>query len=146
MVELTAVGDSAVDERRLLVAAQEARRKAVAPLDLAEEGLAVLRVADGARADREHALGLELLELAAVVGEHVAHARHRQRQEPAPLVDALAEPRDRELALDLVDVAVVDVRHEQAGGIRAQIHDSDAHLPERSGAILRRATRGGAVR
>ena len=44
---------------RLLVAAQEPRREAVAPLDLAEEGLAVLGVPDRARRDAECALGAE---------------------------------------------------------------------------------------
>ena len=53
---------------RLLVAAQEPRREAVAPLDLAEERLAVLGVAHRARGDGERPLGAERLELAAVVG------------------------------------------------------------------------------
>ena len=54
-----AVGDAAARELRLLLAAQQAGREAVAPLDLAEEGLAVLGVADRAGADRQHALGAE---------------------------------------------------------------------------------------
>ena len=53
-------------QRGLLVAAQQARREAVAPLDLAEEGLAVLGVAHGARRDAERPLGSERLELAPV--------------------------------------------------------------------------------
>ena len=45
-------GDAAERQQRLLVAGEEPRREAVAPLDLAEERLAVLRVADRARRDQ----------------------------------------------------------------------------------------------
>ena len=75
--------DPAQRHRRLLLAGQQARREAVAPLDLAEERLAVLGVADGARRDAERPLGSERFELAAVVGEDVADARDRERQELA---------------------------------------------------------------
>ena len=79
----------------LLVAAQQPRREAVAPLDLAEERLAVLGVANGARRDREDPLGAERLRLAAVVGEARSDARDRDGQEAAAAVDALAEAGDR---------------------------------------------------
>ena len=113
----------------------EPRGEAVAPLDLAEEGLAVLGVADGARPDREHALGAEPLELAAVVGEHVPHPRDRQRQQLAALVDALAEPRDLALPRDLLDAPVVDVRDQQTGRVGAQVDGCDAHRTKASGAL-----------
>ena len=105
--------DALERQRRLLLAAEQPRREAVAPLDLAEERLAVLGVADGARRDREHALGAERLGLAAVVGEHVAHARDRQRQQAAPRVHALAETRDLLPQRHLVHAPVVDVRDEE---------------------------------
>ena len=46
---------------------------------LAQEGLAVFGVADGARRDREHALRAKRLELAPVVRQSVTNARDRQR-------------------------------------------------------------------
>ena len=119
--------DAAQRQRSLLVAGQQARREAVAPLDLAEEGLAVLGVADGARRDAERPLGAELLELAAVVGEDVADARDRQRQQPAALVDALAEPRDLEPANDLLE-RPVRVGDEEARRVRPQVDGGDPHL------------------
>ena len=42
-------------------------------------------------------------------------------EEASALVDALAEPRDARLAVDVGDVAVVDVRDEQTRGVRAEI-------------------------
>ena len=91
-------GHAAVHERRLLVAVEQTRREAVAPLDLAEERLAVLRVADGARRDRERARCAVLLELPPVPGEAVADARDRDGEKATPLVHSLAEPGDRQLA------------------------------------------------
>src|SRR5581483_12420856 len=87
--------DAAPCEQRLVVAAQEAGREAVAPLDLAEERLPVLRVAHGARRDRECALGTESLERPPELDEAVADAGDGRGEEPAPPVDALAEARDR---------------------------------------------------
>ena len=51
--------DAAQRHRRLLVAGEQAGREAVRPLDLAEERLAVLGVAHGARRDGERPLGAE---------------------------------------------------------------------------------------
>ena len=93
-----------------LVAGQEAGGEAVAPLDLAQERLAVLGVADRARADRQRALGAELLDPPPVVGEAVADARDGEGEQLATAVDALAELREAEIALELVDTAVLDVR------------------------------------
>ena len=105
VVERRPAGRDAADHhRRLLVAGEQARREAVAPLDLAEERLAVLRVAHGARRDAERPLGAERLELPPVVGEAVPHARDRDGEEAPPLVDALAEPRDREPPRDLLEL------------------------------------------
>src|SRR6185312_11520354 len=100
----------------LVLAAQEHGLEAVAPLDLAEERLAVLRVADGARGDGEDTLGAVAFGDAAVVGEHVADARDRDRQQPATTVDALAEARDREAPVDVAEPALVDGR--DAGHLR----------------------------
>ena len=49
---------AAEGEACLLVAGKQARVEAIAPLDLAEEGLAVLGVSDGARRHRQRALHL----------------------------------------------------------------------------------------
>ena len=63
--------------------------ESVAPLDLAQERLAVLGVADGARRDRQRSLGAERFELAAVLGETVPHTRDRSGEEAPSLVDTL---------------------------------------------------------
>ena len=137
--------DPAQRQRGLLVAGQQPRRESVAPLDLAEERLAVLRVADGARRDAERPLGAELLELAAVVGEDVADARDREGEEPAPLVDALAEPRDLEPANDLVSVPFASatssrvefVPRSTAATLTCAVHGRDA--PDRVADLVDRA-------
>ena len=92
----TAGRDAADHHRRLLGAGEKARREPVAPLDLAEERLAVLRVAHGARCDAERPLGAERLELLPVLGEAVPDAGDGHGEEAAPLVDPFAEPRDRQ--------------------------------------------------
>ena len=103
------LADAAPRQLRLFVAREQPRREAVAPLDLAEERLAVLRVADGARRDEERPLGTERLGRAAVVGEGVADARDRDGEEAAARVDPFAESRDPRLAVQLLDAAVLDV-------------------------------------
>ncbi len=115
VAELAPVRDTAPGQVRLLLARQQARREAVTPLDLPEEGLAVLRVTDRAGADRQDALRALGVELAPVLGEHVAHPRDRQREQLAALVHALAEARDLGAPLDLLDTPVVDIRDEQPG-------------------------------
>ena len=119
--------DPAQRHRGLLVAAQHARLEPVAPLDLTEEGLAVLRVAHGARRDAERPLRSERLELAPIRGEDVADARDRDGEEAAPLVDALAEPGDLEPADDLCQ-RPVRVGDEQPGRVRPEVDRSDPHL------------------
>ena len=75
------LADAAQRQLRLLVAREQSGREAVAPLDLAEERLAVLRVADRARRDEQRSVGAERLGGAAVVGEDVADARDRKGEE-----------------------------------------------------------------
>ena len=82
---------------------RSARLEAVAPLDLAEERLPVLGVADGARRERERALGARFLHRAPVLGQDVADARDGLREEDASLVHALAEARDLEAPVELAD-------------------------------------------
>ena len=141
-VELAAGGHPPPGHARLVVAGEELRREAVAPLDLAEERLAVLGVPDGARPDRERALGAEALELAPVVGEHVAHPGDRQRQEAPARVHALAESGDRERPPDFVDPALVDVRDEQPRRVRAQVDSAHTH----GSVVAARALKAGAGR
>ena len=82
-------GDSAEGEERLLLATEEPRLEGVAPLDLAEERLAVLGVADGTRRKRERPLRAGLLRRAPVLDQDVADARDGLREQDAPLVHAL---------------------------------------------------------
>jgi hypothetical protein len=124
----TPARDSAEGQVCLLVAREQPRHEAVAPLDLAEKRLPVLGVADSARRDRERPLGAELLRLAPEVGQDVANARDRNGEEALPLVDPLAEPRDLQPPQDLVHPAVGNVCDEQAGRVRAQIDGTDAHV------------------
>src|SRR6185295_14549595 len=103
--------------RRLLVPGEQTRGEAVAPPDLAEEGLAVLGVADGARRHEQGALRAERFELAAVLRESVPNARDREREEPVTRIDALAEPCDDRAPRERVHPPVDDVRDEQPGGV-----------------------------
>ncbi len=129
VADCASVRDTAPRQLRFFLAGEQPRREAVAPLDLAQERFAILGVANGARPDREHALGAEPLCLAAVLGEHVPHPRDRQRQQLAALVDALAEPRDLRVARDFLDASVVHVGDEQTGRVGAQVDGCDAHVP-----------------
>ena len=86
--------DAGERHRGLLVAGEQPGGESVRPLDLAQERLAVLGVAHGARRDRERPLGAQLLGLAAEVAECVAHPRDRKRQKPPPSVDAFTEACD----------------------------------------------------
>src|SRR5262245_32356849 len=81
--ERPVAADPVEGEAGLLLAGEEPRREAVAPLDLTEERLAVVGVADGAGAHREHSLRTERFHLAAVVDEDVPHPRDRGGEEDA---------------------------------------------------------------
>src|SRR5262249_22465116 len=103
--------------------------KAVAPLDLAEERLAVVSVAYGARCHGQHALGAESLGLAPVRDQAVADARNRRGKQAAAPVDTLAEARDPLAPLDRLEPLAVDVGDEEARRVRAQVDRCDAgHL------------------
>ena len=97
---LAAGSDASERQPRLLVAVEQPCREAVAPLDLAEERLAVLGVADGARRDRERALGAERLGLAAVLGEQlrtraIGTGRSRRRASTPSPSRVIAQPARR---------------------------------------------------
>ena len=62
------------------------------------------------------------------------HAGDRAGEELVALVDALAEPGDREPAHDLRDTADLDVGHEETGRVRSQVDGSDAHGGQASSA------------
>ena len=76
-------GDAAEGQERLLVAGEKPRREAVAPLQLTEERLAVLRVAYRAGRQREGSLGTELVCGAPVVDENVSDASDGRGQQLA---------------------------------------------------------------
>ena len=119
--------DPAQRERGFLLAGQEAGRKAVAPLDLAEKRLAVLGVAHRTRRDAECPLRPERLQLAPVLGEGVANAGDREGEELAPLVDTLAQPSDPQPADDLLE-RPVRVGDQETRRVRPQIDGRDPHL------------------
>ena len=122
------LADAPLRQLRLLVAREQLRREAVAPLDLAEERFAVLRVADGARRDEQRPVGAERLGSAAVVGEGVAHARDRKGEEAMARVDAFAEAGDPRLAVQLVDASVLDAPDEEPRRVRPEVYCRDDHL------------------
>ena len=119
-------GDAAKRQQRLVVSREQPGREAVAPLDLAQEGFAVLGVADGARRNGQRSLGAEALQLTAEVSEAVANAGDREGEKAPPLVDVLAQSRDLEPSRNLVDAAVDDVGDQQARGVRAEVYRRDA--------------------
>src|SRR5215208_5671078 len=112
-------------EKGLVIAAQEARRESVAPLDLAEERLPVLGVANGARRDCQRALGTGLLERPPVLDKGVPDPRDGDRQQPAAVVDTFAEPGDHEPPVELLDLAICHVRDEESCRVRAEVDDRD---------------------
>src|SRR4051794_22542482 len=116
----------------LVLAGEQSRLEAVAPLDLAEEGLAVLCVADGAGGDRQSALGAERLGLAAEVREDIADARDRSGEQALALVDALAEACDLEASNDLGQATVLHVGDEESRRVRAEIDGGNSHVREAS--------------
>src|SRR5438132_9319959 len=124
--DLPSRGDTPKAEQRLLVPAEEPCGEAVAPLDLAQERLAVLGVSDGARRDGEDAFRAQRLGCQAVIDEAVADASDCGREQPPPSVDVLAQPGDSQAALDLADAAVVDVGHEQPRRVRTEVDRCDA--------------------
>ena len=126
-VEATVARDAAEGQLGLILAAEELGREAVAPFDLAQERLAVLRVSDGARRNQECSLGAEALCLPPVVGEHVPHARDRKRQEASARIHAFAEAGDFLPRDDVLHAAVVDVGDEQPRGVRPLVDRGDAH-------------------
>ena len=102
-------------------------REAVAPLDLAEEGLAVLGIAHGARRDGERPLGAERSPARAGSrrgscgrARSARGSSRRRPSTPSPSRVICEPPRD------LVDVAVVDVGDEQARRVRAEVDRRDA--------------------
>ena len=111
--------------------AQKMRREAVAPLDFAQERLAVVRVTNGARPDGEHALRAEALRLPPVVDEHVPDAGDRGRQQDAATVDRLAQTGDRLAANHFLDTSVVDVGDQQARRVRPEVDGGDPHPSHR---------------
>ena len=87
--------DPAKGQPRLLLAGQQLGREAVAPLDLAQERLAVLRVSDGARPDGRARARRPATRARGGTRRERSDTRDRQRQQSLALVDAFAEAGDR---------------------------------------------------
>ena len=115
-------------QRGLLVAADRARVEAVAVAHGSGELRAVGGVAHGAREDGGRVRRAVLVDRGAVARQDVEHALHRRVAEPPGRVDALAEPRDGRLAVQLArHGAVAHVGDEQPRGVRPDVDDGDAH-------------------
>src|SRR5918994_382855 len=61
-----------------------------------------------------------------VAAERVEHPLHRLLAEPAGRLDALAEPGDDRLALELAQLAAVELGDEQSRGVGSDVDDRDA--------------------
>ena len=109
-----------------LLAGEQPRGKAVRPLDLAEKRFPVVGVAYGAGRNCECSLGAESFELAPEIGECVANARDRKREQAPTGVHPFAEPGHDAAADDLFDSSVFDVGHQKPSGIRAEVDRCDA--------------------
>jgi hypothetical protein len=110
---------------RLLVAADRARVDAEALAQLAPELLAVGAVAHRAGGHRHHVVRAVPVDQPAVLLERRVDALHGAVGKLPARVDAFAETRHLRAPLDLLDTAVAHLRDEQAGGVRAQVHDCD---------------------
>jgi peptide-methionine (S)-S-oxide reductase len=121
------VGGAAERELRLLVAGKQPRHEAVAPLDLAEEGFAVLSVSHRTRRNEKDAFCPERFRLAAVLGEDVPHPRDREGQETSACIDPFAEAGDLHASGDFLELTAVHVGDEQAGRVRPLIDGGDSH-------------------
>ena len=126
-LELAVARDAAERQLGLVLAAEELGREAVAPFDLSEERLAVLRVPDRAGRNQERPLGAEALRLPPVVGEHVPHACDREREQAPARIHALAEAGDLLPRNDVLHAAVVDVGDEQPRRVRPLVDRCDTH-------------------
>src|SRR2546421_332253 len=79
------------------------------------------------------ALGAELVHSRPVIGDGTQHTRDRGLAQPAGGVHALPEARDLRVPVKLAHAALLDIGHEEAGGVGADVHDGD---PRHSAAIL----------
>src|SRR5262249_58202843 len=75
----------------------------------------------------------EFLDRGDVAVETRSDSCDRIGMEPMRLVDALTEPRDREPARHLAQVAVLRVADEQAGRIGAEVDGCDSHRAPKNG-------------
>ena len=125
-------GRHGAEERELglFLAGEHPRVEAVVVAHARGEVGAVGGVADGGGEDGDVGLAVVRVDRRAVVGERRRSALDRLLGERAAGVDAVAEARDVGLAQQLLDGAAVrrvDVGDQQAGGVRADVDDGDAH-------------------
>ena len=118
-------GDSAKGEDRFLLAGQEARREVELRFELSEEARSVGRVAHGARRVGERTRPAEPLDGAVVLANAVRDAHHRLEAKRSRLVYTLAEPGDRQAAVELTKLAILDVRDQEPGRVRPEVDDAD---------------------
>src|SRR5207244_12549440 len=90
ILDLAPRGHPAEHHQSLVVTGEQPGCKAVAPFDLPEESFPVVCVAHRAGRDCERVLRTERFERAPEIGEDIADAGDRDRQQASPLVHALA--------------------------------------------------------
>ncbi len=134
-------------EARLLVAAEHVRLEPVAVVHRRRELLAVGGVANRAGEHRHGPLGPFAVDRAPELVEGVQHAVDRLVAEPPVGVDPGAQAGDVAAALELGGhAAIVDVRDQQAGRVRADVDDGDASVVHRGGSLTARGPGGGYAR
>jgi hypothetical protein len=112
-------------EPSLLVAADRARVDAEALAQRGAELFAVGTVTHRARGHGDHLARPVPVDQLAVLGQGCEDTFHRVLGEPPARVHPLAEAGDLGAPHELMDAPVVHVRHEQAGRVRAEVHDGD---------------------
>ena len=118
-------GDAAEGHRRLLVTGEDAPGDPVAICQRGEEVAPVARVAHGARGDRQDPRRREVSGSFDVGVDDLRDAADRVVCEPAAAVDPVAQPGDPEQSLQLGDVPVLDVGHQEPRGVRSQVNRGD---------------------
>src|SRR5205814_2680790 len=106
-----------------------ARIDAVQLAHARDELVAVGGVAHRAGQHADRRLGAVLLDRLAVVRQRALDTRDRLVGQAAGRVDAVGQPRDARAALDLRRGAALDVGDQETRGVRADVHDRDAHQP-----------------
>ena len=119
-------------EARLLVTRDRLRLDAEAPLQVVAELGPVFGIPHRARGQSHDALRAEPVAHLPVDGDRLRHPVNRLLRKPAAGVDALPKPRDERTPVELHDLTVLDLGHEQPRGVRPDVDDRDGHARQRT--------------